>query len=124
MLLRSAAILHMRGIATCPQRECVQYLHTKRENCDPRHHVIFFPCLSWSKTLCLYAEFKDTNMARVCDICGKKPVSGNNISHAHNLTRRRWMPNLQEVRANVNGRTKKMTVCTNCLKSNKVQKAA
>jgi len=57
----------------------------------------------------LYAEFKDTNMARVCDICGKKPVSGNNISHAHNLTRRRWMPNLQEVRASVNGRTKRMT---------------
>lgn len=63
-------------------------------------------------------------MARVCDICGKKPVSGNNISHAHNLTRRRWMPNLQEVRAVVNGRPKRLTVCTNCLKSNKVQKAA
>jgi len=63
-------------------------------------------------------------MARVCDICGKKPVSGNNISHANNRTRRRWMPNLQEVRANVNGRTRKMTVCTNCLKSNKVTKAA
>ncbi len=63
-------------------------------------------------------------MARVCDICGKKPMSGNNISHAHNLTRRRWMPNLQEVRALVNGRTKRLTVCTNCLKSNKVQKAA
>jgi large subunit ribosomal protein L28 len=63
-------------------------------------------------------------MARVCDICGKKPISGNNISHAHNLTRRRWMPNLQEVRANVNGRTRRMTVCTNCLKSNKVTKAA
>jgi large subunit ribosomal protein L28 len=63
-------------------------------------------------------------MARVCDICGKKPVSGNNISHAHNLTRRRWMPNLQEVRANVNGRNKRLTVCTNCLKSNKVVKAA
>ncbi len=44
-------------------------------------------------------------MAKVCDICGKKPVSGNNISHAHNLTRRRWLPNLQEVRAKVNGRT-------------------
>jgi len=63
-------------------------------------------------------------MARICDICGKKPVSGNNISHAHNLTRRRWMPTLQDVRANVNGRTKRMTVCTNCLKSNKVVKAA
>ena len=51
-------------------------------------------------------------------------MSGNNISHAHNLTRRRWMPNLQEVRANVNGRHKRMTVCTNCLKSNRVVKAA
>jgi large subunit ribosomal protein L28 len=63
-------------------------------------------------------------MAKVCDICGKKPVSGNNISHAHNLTRRRWIPNLQEVRALVNGRTKRMTVCTSCIKSNKVLKAA
>lgn len=63
-------------------------------------------------------------MAKICDICGKKPVSGNNISHAHNATRRRWLPNLQEVRANVNGRTKRMTVCTTCIKSNKVLKAA
>jgi len=62
-------------------------------------------------------------MAKVCDICGKKPVSGNNISHAHNLTRRRWLPNLQHVRARVNGRTVRMKVCTNCLKSNKVLKA-
>lgn len=63
-------------------------------------------------------------MARVCDICGKKPVSGNNISHAHNRTRRRWLPNLQDVRAKVGGRTVRLTVCTNCLKSNKVTKAA
>ena len=67
--------------------------------------------------------FEDYPMAKVCDICGKKPVSGNNISHAHNLTRRRWLPNLQHVRARVNGRTVRMTVCTNCLKSNKVLKA-
>jgi len=63
-------------------------------------------------------------MAKVCEICGKKPISGNNISHAHNLTRRRWLPNLQSVRARVNGRTVRMTVCTNCLKSNRVTKAA
>ncbi len=63
-------------------------------------------------------------MARMCEICGKKPVSGNNISHAHNRTRRRWMPNLQEVRVLVNGRTKRMLVCTSCIKSNKVMKAA
>lgn len=63
-------------------------------------------------------------MARVCDICGKKPVSGNNISHAHNRTRRRWLPNLQSVRARVDGRTMRMQVCTQCLKSNRVLKAA
>ncbi len=63
-------------------------------------------------------------MARVCEICGKKPVSGNNISHAHNLTRRRWLPNLQNVRAKVDGKTKRMTVCTSCIKSNRVQKVA
>jgi large subunit ribosomal protein L28 len=63
-------------------------------------------------------------MPKVCDICGKKPVTGNNISHAHNLTRRRWEPNLQPVRAKVNGQTKRMRVCTNCIKSNKVVKVA
>ena len=63
-------------------------------------------------------------MARMCDICGKKPMSGNHVSHAHNRTRRRFMPNLQSVRAKVNGRVKRMTVCTNCIKSGKVQKAA
>ena len=62
-------------------------------------------------------------MAKVCEICGKKPVSGNSISHAHNVTRRRWLPNLQTVRARVDGRTVRITVCTNCLKSNKVAKA-
>jgi large subunit ribosomal protein L28 len=63
-------------------------------------------------------------MARICDICGKAPVTGNNISHAHNRTRRRWLPNLQRVRAKVDGRTKLLTVCASCIKSNRVVKAA
>ena len=63
-------------------------------------------------------------MARVCEICGKGPVSGNNISHAHNRTRRRWMPNLQRVRIMVGQVKKKVYVCTGCLKSGKVRKAA
>ena len=62
-------------------------------------------------------------MAKECDICGKKPSVGNNVSHAHNLTKRRWLPNLQSVRANVNGHTKTMRVCTKCIKAGKVQKA-
>lgn len=63
-------------------------------------------------------------MAKVCEICGKKPISGNNISHAHNRTRRRWLPNLQSVHANMNGKKVKMKVCTSCIKQGKVIKAA
>lgn len=62
-------------------------------------------------------------MAKVCEICGKKPIYGNNVSHAHNKTRRRWEPNLQSVHANVNGTKKKIRVCTQCIKSNRVVKS-
>ncbi len=58
-----------------------------------------------------------------CDICGKDVEFGNAISHAHNVTRRKWYPNLQRVRAEVNGKTVKLYVCTRCLRSGKVQKA-
>ncbi len=63
-------------------------------------------------------------MAKICEICGKKPITGHNISHAHNRTKRRWLPNLQNVRAQVNGRTQRMRVCTSCIKIGKVLKAA
>ena len=49
---------------------------------------------------------------------------GNNVSHAHNVNKRRFNPNLQLVRAEVNGRIKRMTVCTNCIKSGRIVKAA
>jgi large subunit ribosomal protein L28 len=63
-------------------------------------------------------------MARVCEICGKRPQFGHRISHAHNLTKRRWYPNLQRVRALINGAARRILVCTACLRSGKVQKAA
>ena len=63
-------------------------------------------------------------MSRVCEICGKGPVTGNNISHAHNKTKRRWYPNLQTVRVDIKGQTKKMKVCTRCLRSGLVSKGA
>ncbi|MCH8010612.1 MAG: 50S ribosomal protein L28 [Candidatus Marinimicrobia bacterium] len=63
-------------------------------------------------------------MARICEICGKKPKSGNNVSHAHNKTRRRWLPNLQRVKAKINGTVKRIRVCTACIRSGKVIKAA
>ena len=62
-------------------------------------------------------------MAQTCDICGKGPRFGNNISHAHNITRRRWNVNLQAVKAMVDGAPKKLRVCATCIKSGKVAKA-
>jgi large subunit ribosomal protein L28 len=61
-------------------------------------------------------------MAKVCEICGKRPLFGNNVSHAHNITKRRFVPNLQRVRAVVNGTPKRILVCTSCLKAGKVTK--
>jgi large subunit ribosomal protein L28 len=58
-----------------------------------------------------------------CDLCQKKPVSGNNVSHANNKTRRTFSPNLQRVRAVVNGATLRIRVCTRCLRSGLVKKA-
>jgi len=65
-----------------------------------------------------------SSMAKRCEICGKGPVVGRNVSHAHNVTSRRFEPNLQRVRAVVNGGVKRLRVCTRCLRSNKVVKAA
>ncbi len=62
-------------------------------------------------------------MAMQCEICGKKPMFGHNVSHAHNVTNRRFNPNLQAVRAVVNGRVKRIKVCTRCIRSGRVQKA-
>jgi large subunit ribosomal protein L28 len=61
-------------------------------------------------------------MAQVCDICGKGPQFGNNISHAHNVSRRRWNVNLQAVKALVNGASKRLRVCTSCIKTGKIVK--
>ncbi len=61
-------------------------------------------------------------MSRVCEICGKKPEVGNNVSHANNKTKTRWLPNLQKVRANVNGTNRRVTVCTRCLRSGELVK--
>ena len=63
-------------------------------------------------------------MAKVCQICGKGPQFGNNVSHAHNLSRRKWSPNLQRVRATINGTTRRIRVCAKCLKNGRVQKPA
>jgi len=63
-------------------------------------------------------------MAFACELCGKKPSFGNVISHANNTRRRRWNPNLRRVRAVVNGARKHIRVCTACIRSHRVLKAA
>jgi len=62
-------------------------------------------------------------MAQQCDICGKKPQAGNRISHAHNVTKRRWEVNLQSVRAVVAGKPKRLRVCTRCIRTGSVTKS-
>ncbi len=61
-------------------------------------------------------------MSRQCEICGKKRQAGNNVSHAHNKTKREFRPNLMKVRAKINGTTRRIKVCTRCIRSGKVIK--
>jgi large subunit ribosomal protein L28 len=57
-----------------------------------------------------------------CEICGKGPRVGYNVSHAHNRTKRVFHPNIQKVRALRNGAVRRLNVCTRCLRSGLVEK--
>ena len=61
-------------------------------------------------------------MAR-CEICEKEKVFSMQVSHSHRRSARTWKPNLRTVRAVVNGAPRKMTVCSRCLRSGKVERA-
>lgn len=62
-------------------------------------------------------------MARKCEVCGKGVATGFQVSHSHIRNKRVWKPNLQRVRAVMNGTPKRILVCTRCLRSGKVQRA-
>jgi len=62
-------------------------------------------------------------MAKRCDVCGKGHQTGMSVSHSHVRTKRRWLPNLQRVKAIQNGTRLTMRVCAKCLKANKVVRA-
>jgi large subunit ribosomal protein L28 len=61
-------------------------------------------------------------MAQRCETCGKGPQFGSRISHAHNVTNRRFNPNLQRVRALLDGVQRRVWVCTRCLRSGRITK--
>ncbi len=62
-------------------------------------------------------------MSKVCEICGKHAVAGRSISHSHRTVTRKFKPNIQHVYVVVDGRRRKMNVCTTCLKSGKVARS-
>jgi large subunit ribosomal protein L28 len=61
-------------------------------------------------------------MAARCDICGKGPSTGFNVSHSNKRTKRRWLPNLHSMKILRNGAVQRARVCSSCLKANKVTK--
>ncbi len=61
-------------------------------------------------------------VASVCDVCGKRPGFGNNVSHSHRRTPRRWNPNIQRVRAMVGRTPRRLNVCTSCIKAGKISR--
>ena len=63
-------------------------------------------------------------MAKVCEICSKGRMAGNNVSHANNKNKTTWQVNLQPVKALIEGRVKRIKVCTRCIRSGLVTKAA
>ena len=63
-------------------------------------------------------------MARICDVCGKHRSIGHSVSHANNKSKRPWRPNLQRVHAKVGAGSQHLLVCTRCLRSGRVTKAA
>jgi large subunit ribosomal protein L28 len=67
-----------------------------------------------------HLSLKEFTVASNCDICGKGPSFGNNVSHSMRKTRRRWNPNIQRIRTLVGGHTKRQNVCSSCLKAGKV----
>ena len=61
-------------------------------------------------------------MSRKCSVCGKGPQYGNRVSHAHNQTRHRWLPNLQKIRFEQDGKVQRGYVCTRCIRTGSVKK--
>jgi len=76
--------------------------------------------LDFSKSVTGTINLKDITMARRCDITGKGPLTGNNVSHANNKTKRRQLPNLRSVKITLeDGTTKRVKVAASTLRTMK-----
>jgi large subunit ribosomal protein L28 len=111
--------LHIRQVT------CTQYPRIAGPNERPNH----FLTGTFSGTIKIhdvqtFSSLEQRNMALECELCGKKPSYGNTISHAHNVRRRRWNPNLRRVKAVIKGVHKHVRVCTACIRAGRVKKAA
>lgn len=62
-------------------------------------------------------------MSKVCEICGKSPSAGRNVSHSHRVTNRVFRPNVQKVTVVLDGKVKQVRVCTKCMKADKIVRA-
>ena len=89
----------------------------------PRPAVVLFRGCSAAVSAKPVELSKGSYMAKRCDVCGKGPMAGNNVSHAMNKTKRRWLPNLQRVRVDDHGTHRTARVCTSCLRAKKVRRA-
>ena len=69
-------------------------------------------------------NYRERKMPKACEVCGKSPVFGQSLSHSHKASKKKWKPNLQKVKAQTPGGTRRIWVCTRCLRSGKVTKAA
>ncbi len=63
-------------------------------------------------------------MSKICNMCGKGPLTGNQVSHSNRKTRRRWLPNLQKTTVNVDGNAREIRICTRCLRTIRTKTAA
>ncbi|MDD5308337.1 MAG: 50S ribosomal protein L28 [Deltaproteobacteria bacterium] len=61
-------------------------------------------------------------MSNLCDICGKGSMTGNKVSHSNIKTKRVTRPNLQKVKAVVEGKPVRLRVCTRCIRAGRVDK--
>jgi large subunit ribosomal protein L28 len=79
---------------------------------------------AWTSIQANSSEEKERVMAAVCEVCNKRPSWGMSVSHSHVRTKRRWSPNIQRVRAMINGTPKRLYVCTSCIRAGKVTKVS